>query len=813
MSPIAKIPGKAHNYFLIALCFLFSAITAALPMAAQADLSSLPSQPLANFAKPNNEVDAMAVGADGTLYIGGAFTMVGGQKRNHVAAINPDGTLNAWDPNANGTVDVILVSGSTIYIGGEFTTVGGQTRNHIAAVNTSAAVSSWDPNANDTVSTFVLMGSTLYVGGDFVTIGGQSRNYAAGVNTSTGAVGSWNPNPNDSVFALATDGTTIYMGGYFISVGGTPRNRLAAVDATAGTVSSWNPNANSFVAALAVSNGIVYAGGDFTTMGNSARHHVAAIDTGGTILSWAPDVNDLVATIAISGTNIFLGGDLTSINGQTRNYAGLVDASGTLSSWNPNASSSVAGIVVNANTVYAGGLFTTIGGQAVPYLAAYAASSGTTGDTTPPQATILSPTTGTVLTGQTTVTVTASDNVGVTQVELYVNGVKLSTDTVAPYSFTFSPDVTLSASYSLVAKAYDAAGNVGNSQQIIVTTGAGGTTGDTTPPQVTILSPTTGTVLTGQTTVTVSASDNVGVTQVELWVNGVKLNTDTVAPYSFTFSPDVSLSASYSLVAKAYDAAGNIGASQAVIVTTGSGGTGTTSGQVATPVISPNGGSFTTPITVSLTDATAGAVIHYTIDGTTPTATSPVYPASLSLLLAQDTTVKAAGFKDGMTASPVASAFFSISFTDGGGDTGGPINPPVPPTNVYPTGSLINENGTIYVVIGTSAVPFTNMAAFKGLGYQLKYVVAGSLDGYTKATSFFITTANMAHPWGAWLKVDSTHYYYSHESGLIRSPSAATFNGNRGQQKFILPANKYDKAILYAHPGLDPLTENDPRVY
>ncbi|MEO6035314.1 MAG: chitobiase/beta-hexosaminidase C-terminal domain-containing protein [Verrucomicrobiota bacterium] len=77
---------------------------------------------------------------------------------------------------------------------------------------------------------------------------------------------------------------------------------------------------------------------------------------------------------------------------------------------------------------------------------------------------------------------------------------------------------------------------------------------------------------------------------------------------------------------------------------------------VATPVISPVGGTFLNNVSVALSTVTAGATIHYTTDGTTPTAGSTVYANPFTL--STTTTVKAVATKPGMSESAVASATF-----------------------------------------------------------------------------------------------------------------------------------------------------------
>lgn len=76
---------------------------------------------------------------------------------------------------------------------------------------------------------------------------------------------------------------------------------------------------------------------------------------------------------------------------------------------------------------------------------------------------------------------------------------------------------------------------------------------------------------------------------------------------------------------------------QAIQLYKKSGSTGVT---VATPMITPESGTYETrPVEVSIACTTTGAVIHYTTDGTDPTKSSPVYSGSFNLT--KNTTVKA----------------------------------------------------------------------------------------------------------------------------------------------------------------------------
>ncbi len=179
----------------------------------------------------------------------------------------------------------------------------------------------------------------------------------------------------------------------------------------------------------------------------------------------------------------------------------------------------------------------------------------------PPSAAITSPSNGSTVSGTVYVSATASDNVGVTRIEFYLDGVLKLTETASPYLYSWDTS-SLSGNHSLLVKAYDAAGNAGQSSNVNVTV-----INDTTAPNLSITTPANGSRLSGTVPVNVSASDNTGVTRVEFFENGVLKAAMNTLPYTYSWNTASLNNGSYTLTAKAYDNAGNAGQSDSVIVT------------------------------------------------------------------------------------------------------------------------------------------------------------------------------------------------------------------------------------------------------
>lgn len=172
------------------------------------------------------------------------------------------------------------------------------------------------------------------------------------------------------------------------------------------------------------------------------------------------------------------------------------------------------------------------------------------GDTTPPVTSITAPAAGTV-SGTVNVTADATDNVGVTKVEFYVNGGLAATDTTSPYSYSWNTTTAVNGTAALMVKAYDAAGNV-TSDTRQVTIANGDNQAPTTPTNVTATADAYNKV-----TVKWNAStDNVGVKGYRVSRDGVTVGDVTTGTQYVDNSVLPTTTYSYQVIA--YDAANNI---------------------------------------------------------------------------------------------------------------------------------------------------------------------------------------------------------------------------------------------------------------
>jgi hypothetical protein len=181
-------------------------------------------------------------------------------------------------------------------------------------------------------------------------------------------------------------------------------------------------------------------------------------------------------------------------------------------------------------------------------------------------------------------------------------GVPGRNGTVTQLSSSASTTVTpANGAHFYYAKVTQNDGNILWSAPVWVTQSTA-TSGDTTAPTVSASeSGASGTI-----TLSASASDNVGVTKVEFYVDGALKGTDTTSAYSMTLDSTTLANGSHSLSAKAYDAAGNVGTSSAVAFSV-SNTTTTPTQLLANPGFESGAVSWTASSGVISNDATVAA--------------------------------------------------------------------------------------------------------------------------------------------------------------------------------------------------------------
>lgn len=183
-------------------------------------------------------------------------------------------------------------------------------------------------------------------------------------------------------------------------------------------------------------------------------------------------------------------------------------------------------------------------------------------DDVAPTVSIASPSNNSTVTDTVVVQVQATDNTGVTKVEFYIDGILVSTKGTAPWEHKWpTKGLQVLSAHTVIAKAYDASGNVGTSSTVNVTIR------DVTLPAASILTPSNNSVVPDTVTIIAQATDDVGVTKVEFYIDGNLAYTRNGVPWEYKWSTQgLSALSSHTIVAKAYDGSGNIGTSGTVTV-------------------------------------------------------------------------------------------------------------------------------------------------------------------------------------------------------------------------------------------------------
>ncbi len=275
-----------------------------------------------------------AILADGnTVYVGGEFDTAGGQVRKGVAAFDAvTGAVTAFNPalacssGRKPLVASLLLNGATLYIGGQFDTVYGQKRTGFAAINTiSNTVSEWNMELSGraaVVFALALEKNKLYIGGVFDTTQGFARNGLAALDASTGKISSWCPrlrwseNINSAfIYSIIPYRDAVFAGGAFDSADNLKRKNIVCLDSSSGNATPWNSLAisPSHVHAMALADTILVFSGYYDASlnflsalsGNQVRWWNVSL--------WDGELNSAVYALATSGNALYAGGSFKRI--------------------------------------------------------------------------------------------------------------------------------------------------------------------------------------------------------------------------------------------------------------------------------------------------------------------------------------------------------------------------------------------------------------------------------------------------------------------------------------------------------------------
>lgn len=330
-------------------------------------------------------INALAIQPNGYVLAGGDFTpdpYPYWYGRFNLLAIGPDGNIvvGAFYCNPNAPVHAIAVqTNGTVFIGGAFSLVSGNPHNRLARLDSIGVIDDTFTNDCDGLVRCLALQAdgAVLVGGDFAAVGARPRTRLARLLPDGSVDASFSPVADGSVMSLAVqaDGK-ILVGGNFQNLAGQPCQRLGRLNTNGTFDSSFSCAANSDVAALAVQkDGKILAGGFFTTLGGQARVGFARLNSDGSLdsafNSQVGNADDAVTSIALdTDGRVVLGGLFTKIASVPLGQGlARLGSDGALDlSFAPGAGRVNALALQKDGRIVVGGSFTTLGGLTRPGL-------------------------------------------------------------------------------------------------------------------------------------------------------------------------------------------------------------------------------------------------------------------------------------------------------------------------------------------------------------------------------------------------------------------------------------------------------------
>lgn len=215
--------------------------------------------------------------------------------------------------------------------------------------------------------------------------------------------------------------------------------------------------------------------------------------------------------------------------------------------------------------------------------------------------------------------------------------------------------------------------------------------------------------------------------------------------------------------------------------------------KVATPSLTPVAGLYTSAQNVTVTTATAGAVLRYTTTGAEPSSSDATVASGGTLLLDTATTLKVKGFRDGWTTSDLTMATYTFAL--------GTVAVPTftPAAGTYTLGQSVSmatstpgatiryttdgTDPTLLSTLSTGPLQIDRPTTIKARGFKRDWI--GS------------TTATAA---------------YTFDTGTVAMPALSPVGGDYPSSRLVTVSTATSGAtIRYTTNGLEP-TETDPTI-
>ena len=184
-----------------------------------------------------------------------------------------------------------------------------------------------------------------------------------------------------------------------------------------------------------------------------------------------------------------------------------------------------------------------------------------------PSGQIQNPIPGQTVNGTISIEITATDNIGVDNVELSINGIPRDTLSDFPYVYDWDTSQEIDdQSHVISAVVSDTSGNIGFIPPVSVI--VDNQINDSTPPTGLISNPISGQTVSGTVEITVLAQDDYGIENITFFIDGINISNDNTAPYLYAWDTTVLENGSeHTISASITDVVGHQTILQPVLVT------------------------------------------------------------------------------------------------------------------------------------------------------------------------------------------------------------------------------------------------------